>query len=94
LNDKYDPNWKVTVDGKPATLLRCNYIMRGVEVPAGDHQVEFRFAPPVTGLYVSLAAIIIAVGLTGVLIISKPPEAPDPTSAPVPKGKEAVVEKS
>ena len=30
LNDKYDPNWRVTVDGKPAELLRCNYIMRGV----------------------------------------------------------------
>ena len=46
LNDKYDPGWKVSVDGKPETLLRCNYLMRGVQVPAGEHQVEFRFAPP------------------------------------------------
>ncbi|MGH7992361.1 MAG: hypothetical protein ACREDQ_02520, partial [Limisphaerales bacterium] len=30
LNDKYDPNWHVFVDGKPASLLRCNFIMRGV----------------------------------------------------------------
>ena len=30
LNDQFDPNWKVSVDGKPETLLRCNYLMRGV----------------------------------------------------------------
>ena len=30
LNDKFDANWRVTVDGKPAELLRCNFIMRGV----------------------------------------------------------------
>src|SRR5262249_60472105 len=35
LNDRYDPNWKVRVDGKPELLLRCNYLMRGVAVPAG-----------------------------------------------------------
>ena len=35
LNDRYDPNWKVSVDGKPETLLRCNYLMRGVLGAAG-----------------------------------------------------------
>ena len=24
LNDKYDPDWKVSVNGQPAKLLRCN----------------------------------------------------------------------
>ncbi len=33
LNDKIDHDWKVLVDQKPAELLRCNYIMRGVFVP-------------------------------------------------------------
>ena len=35
LNDQYDPHWRVTVDGKPAPLLRANFIMRGVYLPAG-----------------------------------------------------------
>ena len=62
LNDKYDPNWKVTVNGRPETLLRCNYIMRGVAVQPGEQTVEFRFQPPVNSLYVSLAAVILGLG--------------------------------
>ena len=65
LNDKYDPNWQVMVDGQPAALLRCNYLMRGVQIPQGEHQVEFHFRPPIKSLYVSLAAI----ALGGVLLI-------------------------
>src|SRR5207237_1428498 len=68
LNDRYDPNWQVTVDGKPAELLRCNFIMRGVQVPAGQHRVEFSFAPPVKGLYVSLTAVVVGIGLLGMLV--------------------------
>ena len=76
LNDKYDPGWKVWVDGKPETLLRCNYIMRGVQVPAGEHQVEFRFVPPVGTIHLSIAALAAAVGLLGSLFFLK-------TTAPV-----------
>jgi hypothetical protein len=43
LNDRFDPSWRVTVDGQPATLLRCNYIMRGVHLAPGAHTVEFTF---------------------------------------------------
>jgi uncharacterized membrane protein YfhO len=69
LNDKYDPNWRVLVDGKPAELLRCNFIMRGAAVPAGSHTVEFLFQPPVKALYVSLAAIALGILLLGYVII-------------------------
>jgi len=68
LTDKFDPNWKVVVDGKSARLLRCNYIMQGVQVPAGSHTIEFRFLPPRSGLFISLAAIAIGFVLLGFLI--------------------------
>jgi hypothetical protein len=71
LNDKFDPNWRVTVDGKIQPLLRCNYIMRGVQLPAGDHRVEFRFAPDVKPLYVSLVAIIGGAALIILLVVSE-----------------------
>ena len=69
LNDKYDPNWRVTVDGKPAQLLRCNYIMRGVQVPPGQHAVEFDFSLPSKAVYVTLAAAIAGLILTGILML-------------------------
>jgi len=69
LNDKYDPNWKVSVDGKPETLLRCNYLMRGVHLQPGSHTIEFRFAPPVDTLYVSLATVMLGLGLCGFLAL-------------------------
>jgi hypothetical protein len=57
LNDKYDPQWSVTVDGKPAELLRCNFLMRGVYLTSGAHTVEFRFSLPTRPLHITLTAI-------------------------------------
>ncbi len=77
LNDKYDPNWKVTVDGQPSKLLRCNYVMRGVQVPAGDHQVEFRFTASPIGLFalsVSVLGLAVGAGLLLLLGFSGQPE--------------------
>jgi len=71
LNDKYDPNWKVRVDGKPETLLRCNYLMRGVYVQPGQHTVEFRFESPVGTFYVSLAAAFVGLLLVGYLALGR-----------------------
>ena len=69
LNDKYDSHWRVTVDGKPAELLRCNYLMRGVQVPPGQHTVEFQFNLPNKPLYITLTAIGIGILLIGYLLI-------------------------
>jgi hypothetical protein len=69
LNDKFDPNWKVLVDGKPEKLLRCNYLMRGVQVRPGAHTVEFRFEPPVGTLYVTVAALGLCLALCGFLAL-------------------------
>ena len=68
LNDKFDPHWRVLVDGKPAELLRCNFIMRGVLLPPGAHTVEFQFRLPNKPLYITLAAIVMGIFLIGLLI--------------------------
>jgi hypothetical protein len=84
LNDHYDSNWKVLVDAKPAALLRCNYLMRGVFLQPGAHTIEFRFEPPLRGFYVSLSAIGLGLLLIGLLLVVKdPPPAPGaPPSKP------------
>ncbi len=68
LNDKFDPDWHVSVDGKPAEVLRCNFIMRGVYLTPGSHTVEFRFTLPNKPLYVTLAALAMGIILIGLLI--------------------------
>jgi hypothetical protein len=70
LNDKFDPHWRVLVDGKPAELLRCNFIMRGVYLSPGQHTVEFDFSLPNKPLYITLASIAVGLGLAGYLLIS------------------------
>ena len=70
LNDKYDPSWQVSVDGHGAELLRCNFIMRGVALPPGEHTVEFVFKPDVKTLYISLAAIVTGLSLVGYVGLS------------------------
>ncbi|HEU0011500.1 MAG TPA: hypothetical protein VFT34_16895 [Verrucomicrobiae bacterium] len=85
LNDQFDRDWSVTVNGQPAPLLRCNYIMRGVQVPAGASTVVFHFQPSLTGMKVTLAALGVGVLLCALLALSKPglPEASTlPTAEP------------
>lgn len=77
LNDKYDPNWRVVVDGQPAPLLRANFIMRAVALAAGEHTVEFRFEPPTTYLYVSLTALGLGALLLALMFLA-PGRAPRP----------------
>ncbi len=72
LNDKFDPQWSVTVDGKPADLLRCNFFVRGVYLPAaGKHTVDFTFHMPHRPLYVTLSAIALGILLCGFLAFDR-----------------------
>jgi hypothetical protein len=76
LNERWHPDWGVTVDGAPAELRRANYLMRGVGVPAGKHTVEFRYQPSMRMLWVSLSALGIALAFGAWLVLgrSAPPE--------------------
>jgi hypothetical protein len=43
INDQYDPDWHVQVNGQPATLLRADYILRAVPVPPGASAVTMQY---------------------------------------------------
>jgi uncharacterized membrane protein YfhO len=60
LTDVHFPGWKVTVDGRPASIERVDYLLRGVLVPAGAHRVEFRYQPATfrAGWIISLLGLV------------------------------------
>lgn len=41
----YQPGWNAYIDGEPVEHARVNWILRGMELPAGSYEVEFRFEP-------------------------------------------------
>ncbi len=69
LSERFHPKWQVSVDGNPATVLRCNFIERGVYLPPGKHTVVFRFAPSMTTFYVSFGAVVLGLLLSGWLAV-------------------------
>lgn len=65
FSDIYYPGWRCTIDGQPADILRANYVLRAVVIPAGKHTVAFAFDPQslhtteavANGALIALAAI-------------------------------------
>ncbi|SKB82829.1 membrane protein YfhO [Parapedobacter luteus] len=41
----YDKGWKAFVDGEELPILRANYLLRALQLPGGNHKVEFKFEP-------------------------------------------------
>ena len=41
----YPKGWKAYIDGQKTSFFRCNYVLRGMIVPQGEHEIEFRYEP-------------------------------------------------
>lgn len=42
----YPDGWKAYLDGEEVPIHRVNYLLRGIEIPAGEHDLEMRFEVP------------------------------------------------
>lgn len=57
FSELWFPHWRVSVDGKPAPLLRADYAFRGVKLEPGTHTVEFAYHSPWIALGLEVAAL-------------------------------------
>jgi len=70
VSENYYPGWKATADGKDALVVRTDYSLMGVVLPAGASRVELTFTSPayergkmLTLLALGLSVIAIAAGI-------------------------------
>jgi len=57
LRDTHYPGWHVRVDGTPGEILRVNYAFRGVALEAGEHEIEWIYAPASVSLGFALSGL-------------------------------------
>lgn len=73
LSEVYYPaGWKAYLNGTEIPIHPVNYVLRGVEIPAGSHKLELIFAPDsykkstmlsLTGLGITILALLAGVGM-------------------------------
>jgi hypothetical protein len=60
VNERYHPDWRAEVDGRPARIYPTNLVMRGMVVPVGAQSVTLTFEPfvrPVTAAAFAAGAL-------------------------------------
>ncbi|MGE4488599.1 MAG: hypothetical protein AB7E95_03530 [Kiritimatiellales bacterium] len=65
--EKYDADWKASVDGVPVAVGRVDYLCQGVAVPAGAHTVKLWYAPSRLFFYMQCAGYLVLCG-TAVMV--------------------------
>ena len=62
----YPAGWKSYIDGKESKYFRTDYVLRGMIVPAGSHEIRFVFKPAsyIVGNKISLAFSLLLLVLT------------------------------
>lgn len=47
FSEMYFKDWVAFIDGEKTPIVRVNYVLRGLEIPKGKHEIVFEFQPKV-----------------------------------------------
>ena len=61
IRNVWDRHWHATVDGRSVPIMRADYVLQAVTVPAGSHTIELAYDDPTIGLGLFGSAIALAV---------------------------------
>jgi hypothetical protein len=73
----YPAGWHATIDGEETAIYRVDYLLRGVAVPEGEHEIVMQFEPASyrIGYWVSASSTLIVyggiIGLIGAAFLRK-----------------------
>ena len=56
--ERWDPDWKAEVDGRPAEIQRIDYLCQGVTLPAGLHTITLSYSPSRLFFYMQCAGCL------------------------------------
>jgi hypothetical protein len=61
FNEQFFPGWTASLDGRAIPISLWRGALQSVQVPAGDHSLEFRYRPRmlILGAWISLASIFL-----------------------------------
>ncbi len=65
----YPKGWGLYVDGEAIPYFRANYLLRGANLPAGEHTLEWRFRSPRWGLIEGLTLVGSLLILIAILLL-------------------------
>jgi len=63
----YPYGWKAYIDGKPADIFRANYLLRAMNIPAGNHDIRMEFRPDSVRKGNAIATVFIVIMYATVL---------------------------
>ena len=69
VSENYHPYWKVYVDGEEQPVLRANWLWKAVQVPAGEHLVEWRHRDTATAVSRWVSGLCVLLALAGVVVL-------------------------
>jgi len=98
----YDKGWKAYIDNKEVPIVKTNYLLRGLFIPAGNHKIDFKFQPATFAKYKGITTIssylIIALILLGLGMFikdgSKQSEVVEEKNAEIPEVQEELKDKA